>query len=114
MEDTPYWVAHILACCDDEEAVGASSPCWVDDSQIMDGGLDGQGDDDALEECSQMWGEDRTCWVPCIQAPEVRGRSHDMRAAWAADTPSQEAHSEASLSQLRLVEDNQHVEADNL
>ena len=47
MEDTPYWVAHILACCDGEVAV--SNPCWVDDSQIMDGGLDGQGDDDALE-----------------------------------------------------------------
>lgn len=114
MEDTPYWVAHILACWDGEVVEGVSNPCWVDGSQIMDGDQDGQGDDDALEEYSLMWGEDRTYWVPCSQAPEVRGRSHDMRVVWEADTPSQEAHSEASLSQLRLVEDNQHVEADNL
>lgn len=80
----------------------------------MDGGQHGQGDDDALEEYSQMWGEDRTYLVHCSQAPEVRETSHDMRVAWEVGTPSQEAHSEASLSLLRLVEDNQHVVADNL
>ena len=86
-------MAHILVCCDGEMVVGVSIPCWVDDSQTMDGGQDDA--DDALEEYSLMRGEDRMSWVPCSRAPGVRGRSHDMRAAWEADTPSQEAHSEA-------------------
>ena len=85
-------MAHIQVCCDGEMVVEVSIPCWVDDSQIVDGGQD---DDGALEEYSLMRGEDRTCWVPCSQAPGVKGRSHDMRAAWEGDTPSQEAHSEA-------------------
>ena len=111
VEDTPYWVAHTQVCCDGEVVVEASIPCWVDDSQIMDGG---QGDGDALEEHNQMRVEDRICWVPCSQALGVRGMSHDMRVTWEADTPLQEAHSEASLSLLSLVGGSQHVGADNL
>ena len=86
-------MAHTLVCCVGEAEV--SIPCWEDDSQIGDGGQHGQGDDDALEVCNQTREEDRRCWVPCSQAPGGRARSHGMRAAWEAGTPSQEAHSGA-------------------